>query len=164
MAIDIVLEDFEMQHAAFAGVIRHLENMRAKRQSMYGEEADTNDWQRWIEGAAGEIAVAKYLNAYWPGSGKVGAPDVGERHDVRTTQNHNYKLILHDEDADERIFWLVTGSNGRYKIHGWIKGHEGKQQKFWTEQTGRPAYFIPQGDLHKIDPNLVIAKTSYDRS
>jgi hypothetical protein len=144
---DIDLSSWEMLMAAQAGVLRQVENLQKKRVPAYGVGVD-NNWQIHIEGCMGEYALAKYLGIHWSGKGQLRKPDVGE-FDVRTASRDNYQLILHPEDPDDRIFWLICGKNGAYSIKGWILGRDGKRQEYWKDPVGgRPAYFVPQSALH----------------
>lgn len=142
----IKLLSWEILIAAHAGCMRQVENLRSQRVPAYGA-GKLADWQLHIEGVLGEYALSKYLNIRWEGKGKLRAPDVGPV-DVRTRSKHNYELILHKEDEDDRQFWLLTGTNGEYIVHGYILGSDGKREEYWKDPAGgRPAYFVPQDKL-----------------
>lgn len=146
--IQIQLTGTEIMQGATVGLMRQLQNLKQKRCPAFGA-GTTADWQLHIEGALGEMALAKYLNYYWGGVGVLRNPDVFDN-DVRTRSRHHYELILHDHDPDDRRFWLLTGTNGAYVVHGWILGRDGKQKDFWKDPAGgRPAYFVPQEKLTK---------------
>jgi hypothetical protein len=146
----IQLTPSEIMQGALIGIMRQMQNIRDKRQHAYG----TNDGQAWqvnIEGAIGELALAKHLGVYYAGTGIFRGTDVG-KYDVRTTQYENGHLILHPDDPDDRIFWLLTGVCGRYIIRGNILGKDGKQEKWWGDKAGgRAAFFIPQDALNLSD-------------
>lgn len=147
MSIDIKLTGYEMMIAAQSGILRQIENTQRQRKAAYGSGSQ-NDWQLHIEGCLGEMALSKFLGVYYTGKGKFRAPDVGIV-DVRTRSRHSYDLILHPKDPDDRIFYLVTGVNGSYKIQGWIMGEDGKQKEYWSDPAGgRPAFFVPQSKLN----------------
>ncbi len=127
--------------------MRQVENMKLGRKTAHGAK-DSDSWQMHIEGALGECALSKYLDHHWSGKGVLRGCDVGDV-DVRTASKDNYRLILHNEDPDDRVFWLLTGANGNYQIKGWIMGWQGKHEKYWTDpNTGRPAFFVPQSALN----------------
>jgi len=136
----------EMLIGAQIGIMRRVQSMKRGYTHAHGRP-DNDDWQRDIEGALGEMALAKYLNLYWVG-GEVCAVDVGD-FEVRTTVRPNGRLILHPKDDDTRYFWLVTGINGVYEIKGHILASEGKRDEYWSDPTGRQrhAYFVPQSAL-----------------
>lgn len=146
--IEITLKGYEIMQGALAGVMRNLESVKRGMQNAHGLDGG-NDWQCHIEGSLGEMALAKYMNLYWS-KGDFKAPDVGN-FEVRTTPKHNYKLCVRPGDHDDSRYYLVTGSNGTYRIQGWILGRDAKQDRFLDDlKNGRPpAYFIPQKELNK---------------
>jgi len=147
MAIDIKLTAYEMLIAAQGGIMRQIENIKKSAEPYYGV-SNTNDWQLHIEGCLGEFALAKFLNVWWGGKGNKRSPDVGI-YDVRTGSSHNYCLILHPNDPDDRIFWLVTGINGSYKVQGWMYARDGKKDEYWKDLgNGRPAFFVPTSKIN----------------
>lgn len=152
----ITLTASEVMQAANVGMMRQVQNTLNKAKPAYGAGSN-NDWQLNIEGALGECALAKFLGVYWVGTGKMRAPDVGD-FDVRTTTDQNNRLILHPDDPDDRIFWLLIGKNGYYDVRGWIRAADGKRDEFWADPTGqkRHAFFVPQSALNS-------AKSWFDR-
>ena len=144
--MNIKLTLAEIQIAAQVGIQRQLQNLKNGACPAYGA-GNRNDWQLHVEGAMGEMALAKHLGVYWDGKGKMRAPDVGEC-DVRTRSKHSYELIVHDRDNDDRYIYLLTGTNGDYRLHGGIYARDAKQKRYWKDPAGgRPAYFVPQSDL-----------------
>ncbi len=138
----------ETLQGAFAGICRQVENLKKNRKPYYGAGTD-KDWQKHIDGCLGEKALAKYLGVYWSGKGGFRGPDV-EDFQVRTTQYSNGHLLLHREDDDDKIFWLVTGLNGIYDIRGHILAGRGKLDEFWRDRPNdQSAYFVPQSALRK---------------
>lgn len=98
----------EMHIAATVGYLRQIENLMKCRRDAHGAEPDKG-WSIHIEGAAGEMAFAKWAGKYWSGNlGDLKADDVG-RFQVRTRAKHDWRLILHPSDPDDRIFIAVTG-------------------------------------------------------
>ena len=145
--LNINLTSAEIIQGSIVGITRQIQNMQDNRKPAYGA-GNKKDWQLNIEGALGEMALAKHLGLFWS-KGNLGGSDVGE-FEVRTTTKPSNRLILHDKDSSDAIFYLLTGVNGKYVIRGWIPGGEGKQKEYWSDpQTGRPAYFVPQKNLCK---------------
>jgi hypothetical protein len=143
----IKLTPAEIQMAALVGSQRVIESIKwGAKHRFGGHNKDT--WQMNIEGACGECALAKYLNVFWS-KGSHGALDV-DKYNVRTTHHENGCLILHEDDADDVITYLVVGLHGEYRIAGYISGKDGKQAEYWKDpqNTQRWAYFIPQNKLH----------------
>jgi hypothetical protein len=106
-----------------------------------GEEADTIH----VGGCLGEIAVAKYLNLFWGGSlGDYKARDVGGLVEVRNCMQAGRRLILHEEDKDERPFVNTFADAPFVTLYGWVFAREGKQKRFWKDPSGknRWAFFV----------------------
>jgi len=147
----ITLNDSEMLQAALIGCTRHIENLTGKTpvKNNYGAPEE-RDWQFHVDGAMGEMALAKYLNRFYAGRGERGAPDVGDD-EVRTTHYSSGHLVLHPRDPPDRRAWLLTGLNGKYMVRGWIMIREGQQQRFWgvKKAKDRPAFWVPQEALHE---------------
>lgn len=141
----------EIFHAALVGVTRQIDNLRNHRLDRYGASTEEG-WRLHIEGACGELAVARYFDRYWSGNlGNLQAPDVGA-FQVRTRPRPDGNLILHPSDADDEEFVLVTGTAPRFELRGWIRGAEGKRQEFWKDPAGgRPAFFVPASALHPME-------------
>lgn len=147
--VPITLTPSEFRLAAQVGIQRQATNVMNGLQHKHGlSKGSSNGWSIHVEGAAGELAVARYMDMFWSGSfGEFGAGDVGEI-EVRTTPRLDGSLILHITSPDLRPFVLVTGSAPYLQLRGWIYGEHGKLQKFWRDPgTGRPAFFVPQSAL-----------------
>jgi hypothetical protein len=139
----------ELRLAAAVGVERQIQALQNSRRPVYGEAAG-GDWQAHIEGAAAEMAVARWFDRFWAGAlGDLMAADVGKLQ-VRATRHPNGSLILHDRDKDNDAFILVIGVSPRFLLAGWIYARDGKQQQYWRTDTGRPAFFVPQGALRSF--------------
>jgi len=122
-----------MRH--IVSIFRHLED----RHGAHG------DWTLHIEGAAGEVAVAKATGRYWQASVnsfKTGG-DVGKLQ-VRARSDHNYELLVRDDDPDEPPFVLVTGKAPHFWVRGWMYGWDAKRVE-WRRNHGNrePAFFVP---------------------
>lgn len=142
----------ELYTAANIGVLRQIESVRKGLPDKHGFDG-MNGWSVHIDGAAGEIAVAKCLGTYWGGSCNTFKTegDVGKL-EVRTRSKDYYDLIVRDDDRDDSIFVLVIHPTGReYTVVGWITGRDAKQNKWRKDYGGRPpAYFVPQSELRDI--------------
>lgn len=139
----------ELSIAAIIGVRRRLRALARQRAHKYGMPK----WDPWatdIEGAAAEMAVAKAMGWYWSDSD---APDYhGDVRDVgvRWTPYESGALIVHPGDPDGMTFVLVVGRAPTYRIAGCLEGFEAKDPKWWREDTGRPAFFVPQQHLRDV--------------
>lgn len=151
--MNVTLASHEMATAAWVGVRRQVEARRKGLPDKHGFDGD--GWGSHIEGAGGEMAVAKALNRYWDGSvNTFRAPDLPGMQ-VRTRSRHDFELLVRPNDSRDEVFVLVTGQMPNYTVHGWIRGHEAMRDEWSKQHGGRPpAYFVPHEALHPID-NLV---------
>jgi hypothetical protein len=142
----IVLTGAEIQIASMVGVQRQLEDIKWENHEKLGEKKELA-WQRHIEGALSECALAKHLGVYW-NKRPHNEPDVGTV-DVRATHYATGRLRIDPKDKDDKKFYLLTGLNGTYIIRGWMYGKDGKQEKYWTspDPNRPPCFWIPQSDL-----------------
>lgn len=147
VSIIITLTSVEVTQAAMIGIMRHVQDLKQGLHARHGL-LPGNAWQIHIEGACGEMAVAKHYGKYWNGNiGNLKAHDVGHL-EVRTTRHENGRLILHKTDPDDAVFVLLTGECPSYTLRGWIRGADGKKTEFWDEpRAGRAAYFVPASKL-----------------
>jgi len=143
-ALKITLTPFELDMACNVGLRRHLSAITANRKPQHGIDPD-DCWRAHIEGACGELAVAKFLNRYWDGS-----VDTFRRQadfpgaEIRTRSKHTYDLIVREDDDPNKTFVLVTGVAPNYWIRGWIRGHDARRDEWRQTYGGRPeAWFVP---------------------
>src|SRR5690242_2973336 len=127
----VTLDWSELELAAAVGLRRQISSMRDQREDKHGFSGP--GWTIHIEGACGELAVAKALGRYWNGSvDTFKAPDLGcdvreaESLQIRTRSNAYYDLIVRPDDADQDVYILVTGRAPEFEVHGWIRGREAK--------------------------------------
>lgn len=100
-------------------------------------------------GAAGELAVAKYLGLYWyAGVNTFHGPDIEPNIQVRTVKNINHSLIIRPADSKEHVYYLVLNQTPKFTILGWTYGKIVCRDVFWKAPNGGPgAWFIPQSEL-----------------
>jgi hypothetical protein len=160
------LNPHEFLYAAMVGVTRQIDNLRNRRQNRYG--VDPKDaWRVHIEGACGEMALAKQLHLYWSGNlGNLLAADVAGLQ-VRTRLKPDddappgrTSLIVHPPkhedgrpgDDPSHRYVLLVGNAPAFEARGWCFGHEAQQDMYWKEYVlKRAAYFVPPEDLRPID-------------
>lgn len=150
----------EIIKSGLCGVLRVSQIIKDNLQETHGSEREGEHglWQRHIEAAMGECAVAKFLGLYWPGTGRLFGVDIPPDIQVRHTEDHDYRLILHKPggkhgDDPDHFYWLVTGLLGKYMIRGWIQGRDGQRAEWWQDPQGtnRHAYFVPRDQLLGLD-------------
>jgi hypothetical protein len=147
----IILENSQIMMVAQAGVMRHIQFIARNAKCQHGQSEPTT-WEMQIEGCLSEYALSLYLGVEWKGTGKIGGVDVGKDNDVRCTPRADGSLIIHKNDDDNRKYWLMVGKNGTYEVKGWLLGKDGKNERYWSDPSGknRPAYFVPQSALKDI--------------
>lgn len=146
----IRLTSHEMLMCGLIGLARHISALTRGLPDKNGHEGV--GWNNHIEGACGELAVAKALGVFWSGSVNTfkRGGDVGGIQ-VRTRSQPEYDLIIRDDDCDDDTFVLVTGQCPEYDVVGKILGHDGKQDIWRQTYGGRPAaWFVPQAALEPI--------------
>lgn len=151
MTTTVTLTQFELWLAATVGMRRQVEALRKGLPEQHGHTG--SGWNEHIEGACGELVVAKALDRYWNGSVNTfrAGGDVGAIQ-VRTRSRAEYELIVRPNDDDAAVFVLVTGAAPRYTIHGWIRGADAKRPAWRRAYGGRPpAFFVPHASLHALN-------------
>lgn len=146
----VTLNSYELAQAGTTGLLRNIAALKRG----YKNKNETANWQNHVEGACGEVAVAKLLGKYWGGSVntfKEGGDLDATGWEVRTRSSHHYDLIIRKDDADDRVFILVTGNAPEYRVHGWILAADGKQPKWLKDYGGHgDAYFVPKDALRGL--------------
>lgn len=120
--------------------------------NQHGFNGET-EWEKDIQAAAAEMAVAKLLGLYWDGlTGPPGdSPDVGP-YGVRHTTCETGKLIIRDSDGP-RKYILVIGKIPNFRVIGWIESADARTHPEWKETLGSgrpPAVCVPQLFLHDL--------------
>ena len=162
--VEVILTWAEMLVAAHIGCMRNIQSLRLGRSRTdilptHQDGGMDCAWSSNIEGAAGEMAVAKHLGRFWSGAvGDIGADDVSG-YQVKTNTSRKWDdLILRKRNRPDRIYISVLSfiapNPGAAKliISGWINGVDAMQEKYYRDGIpGMPAYFFPRDMLHPID-------------
>jgi hypothetical protein len=140
----------EVSMGAAVGMRRHMSALSKGLKDKHGYDGD--GWGPHIEGALGEMAVAKAFGVYWDGSvDTFKLPDLPGIQ-VRTRPKHDYDLIIRDTDSPEDTYVLVTGTAPSYRVVGWIDGQVGMRHDWSAKHAGRPtAFFVPIKSLNSIE-------------
>lgn len=152
--IEVQLTWPEVLVGATIGVQRQLEALMQGRPDRHGFDGE-NGWTVHIEGACGELAVARVIDRYWAATVNTfkDGGDIDRKVQVRTRSKHHYELLIRPDDGDDDVFVLVTGRAPMYRVVGWILGRDAKQAAFLQEYGNRPkAYFVPHAALSPFEP------------
>lgn len=103
-----------------------------------------------------EMAVSKGLNLYWSGVAGVGAKDVGNQYEIRSTALTHGKLIVSEDDKDDQEIVLVICNPPEFKIVGCIYAREGKKDayRFINPRRGW-CWMVPQEKLRRFKADQV---------
>jgi hypothetical protein len=150
-----VLSAIEMMQAAITGALRH-HDCAVKGRHDYATEGDSfeaTSLARHVNGAGGEIAVAKERDVYWGGhinrfNGQGG--DVGKQVQVRTRLKAQWPMIINERDPDDVPFVKVSGLAPHYEVHGWVWGRDGKREE-WRDPSAHWRFLVPAEALHSMD-------------
>ena len=149
--VEVSLDPGEMAIAACVGAGRQRQALAKGYENKHGFRG--LGWSEHIEGAAGEMAVAKHFGMYWGGAyNSWKGADLGKNIQVRTRSEPWHELIVRDDDSDDDVFVLVTGRAPNFVLHGWILGRDAKTPS-WHQSHGNrpPAYFISPDYLKPMD-------------
>jgi hypothetical protein len=153
--IAVTLTWEELEYAMDVAVHRAIVAKQDGRRDRYG--CAPAQWAHThVESYPPELAVAKWTGLEWHGPDPYDPDlaDVGDDIEVRSTTRRDGCLITHPADKDDRRFYLVIPKGPEdprtFHIVGWRWGRETKVPRYWRTNTGRPAYFTPQADLHPV--------------
>lgn len=153
-AVEIILTWAEVLVAAQIGAMRNVQSLKAGRSGGNGVGRE-NTWTLNIEGACGEMALAKHLNKYWSGAiGDLKADDVGTLQ-VKTNTSRKYDdLILRKSDRANRYYVSALSfidEVPRFLLTGWVYGADAMVPEHWRDGTpGRTAFFFPRKLLNPM--------------
>ena len=147
----VTLAWYEVAMGAFVGTTRRIEALKRKLPDC-NLKSDNNRWTDHLEGAAGEISVAKHLEIYWSGSVntfRMGG-DVGD-YEVRSSGKHR-EMPIRERDKDEHYYVKAFGSSPNFRILGYIKCADAKNPDWWGDMGngGPPCWWVPPEYLHPI--------------
>lgn len=151
MVTKIDLEWHEVLSCATIGVQRRIESQRKGLKDRPGFQLVNEVWDLDINGACGELAVAKALGMYWPASiNSFHKPDL-EGIQVRLSRSERPYLIVQKNESPEDKFVLVTGTVPHFRVIGWAFGRQVKNPLHLTSFQGRPeVYALPLSQLTPI--------------
>jgi hypothetical protein len=154
--IEIHFTEEQRQRAIIEGHRRQHENEKKNRKGRNkGPEVGQRALEKHLIGAAGELAVAVYLDmeqfVFNDTNPIRGSCDLPGKIDVKTRPNHSWDLLVQlDDDLDKR-YVLVTIKAKRIFIHGWIDGAKMRQEWIKEYVLARPCYCVPQSELNSIE-------------
>lgn len=150
----------EMLHGATVGTIRHFEAETAGRASSRNFYSSNKDLlTAHVQGAIGELVVAKCRDRYFmPTVNNFKDADIGKNTQVRLRVQHDWDLIIRDDDNPDHIFVHVTGAGPTYCVRGWTYGKDVLKQEYRKNYgNGVESWFVPESALHPMAIKKIIA-------
>lgn len=156
--IPVKLTTIERQVAAFVGQKLH-EASKGLQDNHDLVVTEQEGLDIHIQGAIGECAAAKFLNVFWCGTVNTfkHVLDVGERFEVRSVASLDRRLIVRQDDPDDRYFISVAVHADTCFIKGFLLAKDAKKGKWLKDFNDRePAYFVSNDalkdpkELHKL--------------
>lgn len=162
----VTLGPQELYFAAQHATMRRLNNLKAARAPRHGI-ADAHAWAADIDGAFGELALAKWLGVYWvPGVARPEYSGDVARYEVRATRHATGCLLLHPDDHDDRPYVLALIAEPTVTLAGWVMGQQGKSPAHWTSSTDtrfrEPCFAVPQSALRPMSEMPSTFRTQRD--
>jgi hypothetical protein len=156
----------EMIHGASIGAIRHYEAEQANRKmSSSFSKTEKDPMASHVQGAVGEIVVAKALGMYFnPTVNSFKAADLSHDIQVRLRIRHDADMGHNDNDNPDHLYVLVTGRGPEYCVHGWEQGKNIRRQEFRQSYSALGSlWFVPQRALRPVQDliNLVGKKDEW---
>jgi hypothetical protein len=150
---EITLTPEQSKYAAEVGLFMRAEVHRMGGTEAYGLAPEDGE-EKSIQGAQAEYACHLWFGVPWDGRpntfGRIA--DMGEDIEIRNSSLHHWGMNMRPEDKPDRVYILVTGQDPTFRIQGWIRGHEGRRDEWWTNYglRHRPyLWSVPQSALHR---------------
>lgn len=157
--MEIALEWYELEAAAFTAVRRQVEWLKQGKQDRglrgRSDVLYNQNWTESVLGVCGEMAFAKARGHFFDHSvNTFKRPDVAGAQ-VRTRSRPHYELIVFPNAKDDEWYVLVVPIELplRFRIVGCIRAGAAKREEWLqTHGGGPPAYFVPQAELRPLPP------------
>jgi len=154
--IKVELTIAELWIASIMGSVRRVSAIQRGAPDSRGYDGK-DPWTVDVLGCAAEIAVAKKYNLYW--NGRWGS-DAGP-YEVKAKREQGHRLIIPLKDhkeypGDDKVCVSVMSRNPVLKppflwLVGWVRAGEVKESWIYDGDQGRPAYFVPNEELHNME-------------
>lgn len=140
--------------AVWVGAMRNIASLRQGLRHSHGYDG-SDGWSIHIEGAAAEMAVAKFLGLYWEGGvNTFKQGDVGDLQ-VRWTDKESGRLLIRPRDP-LAIYVLAVGRIPEFRVVGWFEYLSARDLRDdWLTDFGNPirpkVHGVPQFHLRDIE-------------
>lgn len=153
----VVLDEYELAHAAMAGCQRRIASIQKERPQAYGAGERKNHWQIDIIGMIAEYAVAKAFDKHWqPATNRRLADLPGDVSNlqVRSTEHPDGHLFLHPKDKEADYILCIVKQN-KVLLAGFVALSEGIEV---GDLRSEDTIWVPQSKLRAMtDIGLPVA-------
>ena len=161
----VTLNSYELWQAAQVGLVRAYDSYIKNNKDIWFEN---RTWAAMVavnvQGAIGEVAVAKALNLFFNGSFGVYklSPDLSTKDikiEVRHSGEKKETCSVREGDDPESVIIFSTGGGPDIEILGWIYAGKAKTDAHKkTKANGETWYAFPIGDLVNIETLIKIIR------
>jgi len=117
-----------------------------------------SDWATDIDGAAAEMAFAKYMGVYFhPTCNTFKHPDVGVFQVRSTVYETGHLIVRSNDEHDDEIFVLAIIRNPTVRLAGAFRCGDAKRDEFFKagDSSGKQRWEVPQGALLPLPQPVV---------
>jgi hypothetical protein len=152
----VTLENEHLTKAHEIGQFRRQRGIERGRETRWGQTRNVKDE---LVGAQGEAAVALYFGEfdewYQRQVEDTWGPDM-KHYEVRATDWPNGGLIVHPDEKNEGLPFVLACRTLRFEpygwwIAGWLEHEEALRFPLRTMPRGNEVHYCPQGELHPMD-------------
>lgn len=156
----VLLYPADVRLATDAGTARFAR--RRDTEQRYGRLQSDHTVELEIEAIGAEIAVARAIGRAWIDSDRPDYDgDVGDGVQVRHTRYSTGRLLLHPDDRDDHVFFLVTGVFPEFRVVGYLRGARARAVgRVLVLQPGRPVIAVRQSELTQMKAEQIYAKAA----
>lgn len=146
----VVLAHDEYMLAAMSGLMRCVENRKNDKPHTYGAAPEDAEAYH-VRGAIAEKSLAKHLNRFCLGRGRIGDADVAGFYECRSSSFNPPHLCIHPGDKDDAPYVSIYVCEGFCLFYGWAYGRDGKKYPYEDKfKKGRPAHWVPAQELRPM--------------
>ncbi len=142
--VSVTLNELEAEVATVVGT-RRTTSSRARGLRRQFATNESEGLKLDQDAAGAELAGSRITKCRWNMTcgDDLNEPDLWPNVEVRHTTRENGGLIIRPRDKDGRIFLLVVGTMPNYRVVGWIRSEDAKQERYGWEDVWK----VPQSDL-----------------
>jgi hypothetical protein len=148
--VTVKLTSAELMLGGNVGVMRRVASIQNGNNPNW--HAKDSSWATDIDGALGEMAVAKHLGVYWePSVNTFKAADLCGFIQIKSTNHSSGHLIVRDNDARHHLYVLVITAIPHCRLIGSIWGEDARQIGIQRNlDADAPCWWVSQEQLSDL--------------